>query len=101
MDRREQVQYLNQALLAEMPQYREQAESFPADEISQRRLLRSLMNVRPPMPLAPEFLEVQDALHTDNANELIQDLTKQYNKSRQQAITNELLDIGFGECLME
>ena len=30
---------------------------------------------------------------TDNANELIQDLTKQYDKSRQQAITNELLDI--------
>ncbi len=30
---------------------------------------------------------------TDNANELIQDLTKQYNKSLQQAITNELLDI--------
>ena len=30
---------------------------------------------------------------TDNANELIQDLTKQYNKSRQQAITNELLEI--------
>ena len=30
---------------------------------------------------------------TDNANELIQDLTKQYNKGRQQAITNELLDI--------
>ena len=30
---------------------------------------------------------------TDNANELIQELTKQYNKSRQQAITNELLDI--------
>lgn len=30
---------------------------------------------------------------TDNANELIQDLTKQYNKSRQPAITNELLDI--------
>lgn len=30
---------------------------------------------------------------TDNADSLIQDLTKQYNKSRQQAITNELLDI--------
>ena len=30
---------------------------------------------------------------TDNANELIQDLTLQYNKTRQQAITNELLDI--------
>lgn len=30
---------------------------------------------------------------TDNANDLIQDLTLQYNKTRQQAITNELLDI--------
>lgn len=30
---------------------------------------------------------------TDNANELIQDLTKQYNKTRQQTITNDLLDI--------
>ncbi len=30
---------------------------------------------------------------TDNANELIQELTEQYNKTRQQAITNELLDI--------
>ena len=30
---------------------------------------------------------------TDNANELIQELTKQYNKTRQQAITNELPDI--------
>lgn len=30
---------------------------------------------------------------TDNANNLIQDLTVAYNKGRQQAITNELLDI--------
>ena len=30
---------------------------------------------------------------TDNANDLIQELTLVYNKSRQQAITNELLDI--------
>lgn len=30
---------------------------------------------------------------SDNANELLQTLTHQYNKSRQQAITNELLDI--------
>ena len=30
---------------------------------------------------------------TDNADDLIQELTMQYNKSRQQAITNELLDI--------
>ncbi len=30
---------------------------------------------------------------TDNANDLLQELTLMYNKSRQQAITNELLDI--------
>lgn len=40
---------------------------------------------------AARMLAMQAA--TDNANELIQELTKQYNKSRQQAITNELLDI--------
>jgi len=40
---------------------------------------------------AARTLAMQTA--TDNANDLIQDLTKQYNKSRQQAITNELLDI--------
>lgn len=40
---------------------------------------------------AARMLAMQTA--TDNANELIQDLTKQYNKGRQQAITNELLDI--------
>ena len=30
---------------------------------------------------------------TDNADELLHDLTLQYNKTRQQAITSELLDI--------
>ncbi len=40
---------------------------------------------------AARMLAMQTA--TDNANDLIQDLTIQYNKSRQQAITNELLDI--------
>ena len=32
-------------------------------------------------------------LATDNANDLLQELNLQYNKTRQQAITNELLDI--------
>lgn len=40
---------------------------------------------------AARMLAMQAA--TDNANDLIQELTKQYNKTRQQAITNELLDI--------
>ena len=62
MNRTQQIQYLIQVLLKEMPAYREQARAFPKDELSQRRLLRSLMNVRPPMPLDPSFLAVQDGL---------------------------------------
>ena len=45
-----------------MSAYQEQARAFPQDELSQRRLLRRLMNVLPPMPLAPLFLAVQDTL---------------------------------------
>ena len=40
---------------------------------------------------AARMLAMQIA--TDNANDLLQELTLLYNKSRQQAITNELLDI--------
>lgn len=62
MNRTQQIQYLIHLLLGEMPAYQEQARAFPQDELSQRRLLRSLMNVRPPMPLDPSFLAVQDTL---------------------------------------
>ena len=62
MNRTQQIQYLIHVLLNEMPSYQEQAMAFPQDELSQRRLLRSLMNVRPPMPLDPSFLAVQDDL---------------------------------------
>ncbi len=37
---------------------------------------------------------------TDNANELIQDLTLMYNKARQESITNELLDITGGAAAL-
>ena len=37
---------------------------------------------------------------TDNANELIQDLTLLYNKARQEAITKELLDIAGGAAAL-
>ena len=40
---------------------------------------------------AARMLAMQAA--TDNADDLIQELTIQYNKTRQQSITNELLDI--------
>lgn len=62
MNRLEQIQYLIEVLLNEMPAYRAHAKVFSGEEQSQRRLLRSLMNVRPPFPLDKEFLAVQDAL---------------------------------------
>lgn len=69
MKHTEQIRYLIEFLLNEMPQYREQARRFAPEDIQQRRLLRSLMNVRPPMPLTEEFLTVQDALLTAEAGE--------------------------------
>lgn len=50
MNRLNLIEELNQLLLQDMPWYREQAEAFGHDETSQRRLLRSLMNVREPAP---------------------------------------------------
>lgn len=44
---------------------------------------------------AARMLAMQTA--NDNANDLLQELTLQYNKTRQQAITNELLDIMGGK----
>jgi O-acetyl-ADP-ribose deacetylase (regulator of RNase III) len=62
MTRSEQLNKLNELLLEEMPEYRDQAAAFSREDVAQRRLLRSLMNVRPPLPLGQEFLELQDAL---------------------------------------
>ena len=58
----ETVIKLNDMLLAEMPQYAEQAKNFDKTFQSQRRLLRSLMNVRPPMRVSEDFLHLQDEL---------------------------------------
>lgn len=62
MNRLEQLQRLNSMLLEEMPEYAAQAAAFPPEEGAQRRLLRSLMNLRPPLPLRADFLQLQDAL---------------------------------------
>ena len=48
-------------LLAEMPEYRAQAAEIGVSG-EQRRLLRVLMNVRPPRPLSGDFLVLQDEL---------------------------------------
>ena len=54
----ERRRWLIHALLEEMPQY--QYPVFPYTQERQWRLLRSLMNVRPPLPISEEFLQVQD-----------------------------------------
>lgn len=50
--------YLIKHLLAEQPGY--QGLSVPADTAEQKRLFRSLVNVRPPRPISGEFLAAQD-----------------------------------------
>lgn len=59
MNQKQRRVWLIRALLEEMPQY--QYPVFPYTPDRQWRLLRSLMNVRPPVPVTEEFLQVQDA----------------------------------------
>lgn len=58
MTHSEQRLYLIRELLSEMPQYRDM--EIPVNAEEQKRLLRSLMNIRPPRPAGKEFLKVQD-----------------------------------------
>ena len=69
MDRIERILYLNENLLEEMPEYRSDAENFPRDDGGQRRLLRSLMNVRMPGALREDLLNVQDELLREEREE--------------------------------
>ncbi len=59
MNQRERRQWLIRELQAEMPEYRSPYTPFTDER--QWRLLRSLMNVRPPRPASDDFLRVQDA----------------------------------------
>lgn len=62
MNKLELVNKLNHILINEMPEYKMQSIKFKRDYISQRKLLRSLMNVRPPIKPNTEFLYLQDEL---------------------------------------
>lgn len=58
MTQDERLDYLLRCLLVERKEY---ADIRVPDDLSEkRRLLRSLMNVRPPVPASAEFLKVQD-----------------------------------------
>ena len=69
MTRLKRLLFLNEILLNEMPHYREDAAGFPKNVNGQRRLLRSLMNVRPAGEIAREFLREQDILLQEEATE--------------------------------
>lgn len=62
MDRLEIINKLNTILLNEMPQYKVNLSEFQNNIGEQRRLLRSLMNLRPPKKLNNEFISLQDSL---------------------------------------
>jgi len=62
MDRLEIIKKLNTILLDEMPEYRKSISEFGTDINKQRRLLRSLMNLRPPKKLNEEFISLQNSL---------------------------------------
>lgn len=59
MTQTERRKYLISALLKEQPQYSEI--EIPSNEQEQKTLLRSLFNIRMPIPVTDEFLTVQDA----------------------------------------
>ena len=67
MNRLTLIKYLNARLIREMPWL--ELERMPDDAAAQRKLLRALMNVRPPMPLDENFFRLQDELLSAEAAE--------------------------------
>ena len=61
IDTNQQLEYLLNYLIDE----RQENIEIPEDIIQKKNLLRSLMNVRPPIPISEEFLDVQDEYLTN------------------------------------
>lgn len=59
MNRYDNIGWICRCLLDEQPRYRHMP--VPESEEERRQLMRSLMNIRPPMPVSQEFLQAQDA----------------------------------------
>ena len=57
------------SLIKYLLEERNETISIPSDEGSQKRLLRALLNVRPPMPVSAEFLSLQDEYLTERKYE--------------------------------
>lgn len=67
MEQAEKRKYLIKTLLAEQPRYKDM--EIPEETGEQKRLLRSLFNVRVPRKISEDFLKVQD--------EYLQEATKE------------------------
>lgn len=67
MTHNEKLLYLTQELLAESSQYNGMA--IPSDIGKQKRLLRTLMNIREPKPICREFEKIQDEYLTEEVEE--------------------------------
>ncbi|MBP3360619.1 MAG: protein-ADP-ribose hydrolase [Clostridia bacterium] len=66
--------FLINRLIAEQDEYSHI--SIPTNEVEQKKLLRSLMNVRIPKPVSDEFLKIQDEyLHAEIAEKGITDIS--------------------------
>lgn len=67
MTHNEKLVFLIQELLSESSQYR--GMKIPSDTGKQKRMLRSLMNIREPLPISEEFQQVQDQYLREEAEE--------------------------------
>ena len=67
MDNLKKIKKLNKHLINEMPTL--EVREIPDDFNSQRKLLRALMNVRPPLPLDENFLKLQDEILSEETVE--------------------------------
>ena len=58
MTQAEKRKYLITELLKELPEY--ESIKIPTNQMEQKKLLRSLFNIRMPLPVSDEFIQVQD-----------------------------------------
>ena len=74
MNQTERRQFLIRSLLKERPEYQEI--DIPTEADGQRQLLRGLMNIRNPEPIATDFLKMQDEyLQAETAAKGVTDVT--------------------------
>lgn len=60
MNQLKKLLFLNDFLINEMPEYKTQSLKFAKSELEQEKLFRSLVNIRQPMQISTEFLDIQD-----------------------------------------